>query len=140
MAAKMATTVGCVTGLQQRYHPWNIPYLGKKIKGFRLKAKSFRNTATHQKIREGVPSTPPPLVPRRGCEFACMAEGEKLPGREWKLVLCMSDSRCQKKKKNSFTYFLLIFSEIISCKNFFFRVTSRQFMLLIFEAANWRFC
>ena len=41
-----------------------------------------------------------------------------------------------KKKKNSFTYFLLIFSEIISCKNFFFRVTSRQFMLLIFEAAN----
>ena len=40
------------------------------------------------------------------------------------------------KKKNSFTYFLLIFSEIISCKNFFFRVTSWQFMLLIFEAAN----
>ena len=55
--SKMATTVGCVTGLQQSYHPWNIPYLVKKIKGFRLKAKSFRNTAT-----QGVPSTPhPPL-------------------------------------------------------------------------------
>ena len=39
-------------------------------------------------------------------------------------------------KKDSFTYFLLKFSEIISCKNFFFRVTSRQFMLLIFKAAN----
>ena len=40
------------------------------------------------------------------------------------------------KKKKQFYLFLLIFSEIISCKNFFFRVTSRQFMLLIFEAAN----
>ena len=40
------------------------------ITGFQLKAKSFRNTATFQNLRKGVPSTPPsppnPLVPRWG--------------------------------------------------------------------------
>ena len=32
-----------------------------------------RNTATYQKLREGVPSTtpPPPFPPRWGYEFAC---------------------------------------------------------------------
>ena len=54
----MAIIVGDVTGLQQRYHPENIPLLVKKIKGFPLKVKSFRNTATYQKLRGGVPFTP----------------------------------------------------------------------------------
>ena len=39
--------------------PLNIPYLVKKIKGFRLKAESFRKTATYQKLQERVQSTPP---------------------------------------------------------------------------------
>ena len=30
------------------------------MKGFPLKVKSFRNTATYQKLRGGAPSTPPP--------------------------------------------------------------------------------
>ena len=41
MAAKMATIVGDVTSLPQRHHPWNIPHLVKKIKGFLLKVKSL---------------------------------------------------------------------------------------------------
>ena len=61
----MATVVGDVRGLQQqRYHPYNIPHLVKKIKDFPLKVKSSRNTATYQKIRRGVPSTRPPPPPR----------------------------------------------------------------------------
>ena len=36
-----------------------ISHFVKKIKGFPLKVKSFRNTATYQKLRGGVPSTPP---------------------------------------------------------------------------------
>ena len=60
MAAKMATIVGDVTGLPQCHYPYNIPHLVKKIKGFPLKVKSFRNTATYQKLRGGVPSTPQP--------------------------------------------------------------------------------
>ena len=40
--------------------PRNIPLLVKKIKGLPLKVKSFRNTATYQKLWGGVPSTPPP--------------------------------------------------------------------------------
>ena len=59
-AAKMATIVGDVTGLQQCHHPWNIPHLVKKVKGFPLKVKSFQNTATNLKLRRGVPCTPPP--------------------------------------------------------------------------------
>ena len=59
----MATIVDDVTSLQQRHLPWNIPQLVEKIKGFPLKVKSFRNTATYQKLRGGF-HTPPPLVPR----------------------------------------------------------------------------
>ena len=55
----MATIVGDVTGLQQSHHPLNIPHLVKKIIGFPLKVKAFQNTATYQKLRRGVPSTPP---------------------------------------------------------------------------------
>ena len=50
MAAKMATIAGDVTGPQQRHHPYNIPHLVEKIKGFALKVKSFRNTATYKKL------------------------------------------------------------------------------------------
>ena len=63
MAAKMATIVSDVTGLQQRHHPQNIPQLVEKIKGFPLKQKSFRNTATYQPLWGGVPTPPPPPVP-----------------------------------------------------------------------------
>ena len=53
---QIATIVGDVTGPQQRHHPQNIPHLVEKIKGFPLKAKSFRNTETYQKSgREGLP-------------------------------------------------------------------------------------
>ena len=54
-----------------------IHYLVKKIKVFPLKVKSFRNTAIYQKLRarEGVPSTPLPLVPQWGYDFACTSEG-----------------------------------------------------------------
>ena len=60
-----STIVGDVTaGLQQRHHPQNIPPLVEKIKGFPLKAKSFRrNTASYQKLWGRVPSTPPPSPP-----------------------------------------------------------------------------
>ena len=51
-----------------------ISHFVKKIKGFPLKVKSFRNTATYQKLRGGVPSTPPLLVPRWGYDFACTSE------------------------------------------------------------------
>ena len=51
MAAKMAIIVGDVTGRQQRHRPQYIPHsLVKKIKGFPLKVKSFRNTTTYQKL------------------------------------------------------------------------------------------
>ena len=36
-----------------------VPHIVKKIKGFPLKVKSFRNTATYQKLQGGVTSTPP---------------------------------------------------------------------------------
>ena len=49
----MATIVGDVLGLQQRHHPKNILHLVKKIKGFPLKVKSFRNSATCQNSRVG---------------------------------------------------------------------------------------
>ena len=61
MAAKMATTFGDVTDHQQRHQPYYVPHLREKINGFPLKAKSFRNTATHQKLKGGVPSTSPVL-------------------------------------------------------------------------------
>ena len=54
----MATIFGDVTDLQQRHHPLKIPHLVEKIKGFPLKAKSFRNTATCQKHKGGFHQTP----------------------------------------------------------------------------------
>ena len=66
--SKIPTIASDVTaGLQQRHHPQNVPPLVEKIKGFPLKAKSFRNTAADQNLSGRVPSTPPPhhpLVPR----------------------------------------------------------------------------
>ena len=38
----------------------NIHHLVKKIKGFPLKAKSFRNTEHIKKVKVEVPSTPSP--------------------------------------------------------------------------------
>ena len=68
----MATMLGDLTDLQQRHHPYNIPCLLEKVKGFPLVAKSFRNTATYKKLKEGS-INPPPLVPRcvyvRGFRF-----------------------------------------------------------------------
>ena len=62
--SKIATIAGDVTaGLQQRHHPQNVLPLVEKIKGFPLKAKSFRNTATYQKVWGRIPSTPPPPIP-----------------------------------------------------------------------------
>ena len=60
----MATTVSDVTGLQQCYHQQSIPHLVEKIKGFPLKAKSFRKTANIMKnFGEGFhqPLPPQPL-------------------------------------------------------------------------------
>ena len=54
----MATIFGDVPGVQQRHHPQNISHLVERIKGFSLKAKSFRNTVTYRKLKGGVPSTP----------------------------------------------------------------------------------
>ena len=81
--AKMATVIGDVTGFQQHHHLQNTPHLVKKIKGFSLKAKSFRNTArpyakvsflcyTSYTLQRG-PINPPSLVLRWGYEFACMS-------------------------------------------------------------------
>ena len=46
--------------IQDGGHCYQIKYtlFFKKIKGFPLKTKSFRNTATYKKLRGGVPSTP----------------------------------------------------------------------------------
>ena len=65
--SKMATMFGDVTDPQQRHHPQNIPHLLEKMKGFPLKANSFRNTSQIlQHIKnprgEGVPSTPSPCT------------------------------------------------------------------------------
>ena len=70
VTSKMATFVGDVTGLQRRHHSQNIPHLVKKIKGFPLKVKSFRNTATYQKLWERVAFLPLPCT-TWGYEFAC---------------------------------------------------------------------
>ena len=51
------------------------PALSCYVKGFPLKANSFRNTSTYQKLWRGVPSPPPP-VPPRGYEFACTSVGQ----------------------------------------------------------------
>ena len=76
MAAKMATIVGDVTGLQQRHHPESMPHLVKNIKGFPLKVKSFQNTAIYQKLRGGVPSTfPPPPCTTVGVRIRLYVQG-----------------------------------------------------------------
>ena len=62
MTAKMATMFGDVTGLQQRHHFKKKPNFVEKIKGFPLRAKSFRNTSTYQKVRGRVLSPPSPLT------------------------------------------------------------------------------
>ena len=65
-----------VTDLQQRHHPQNIPHLVEKIKGFPLKAKSFRRTATYQKLAGGGGGVHQPhFVLRWGYDFACTFEG-----------------------------------------------------------------
>ena len=63
MAAKMATNVGDVTGLQQRHHPSNIPHPVKKVKGFPLMIQSFQNTAAYQNLWGGIHPPPPPPHP-----------------------------------------------------------------------------
>ena len=91
----MATIVGDVTGLQQSHHPLNIPHLVKKIKGFPLKVKSFRNTAIYQKLRGGVPS--PPLVPRWGMNLRVRPRVKKTDNRKWTVwreKLTMSSYHC----------------------------------------------
>ena len=55
----MATIVSDVTGLQQCYHQQSIPHLVEKIKGFPLKAKSFRNTANGKNFGQGFRQPPP---------------------------------------------------------------------------------
>ena len=75
MAAKMTTMFGDVTDLQQRHHPKNIPHFVEKMKGFPLKAKSFRNTATYQKLKGGGGVHKALLlVPRWGYDFVCTFE------------------------------------------------------------------
>ena len=66
MVAKMATMFGDVKGLQQRHQQWNIPHSVEEMKGFSLKAKSFQNTWTCQKLNGGVPSTAPPMYNGKG--------------------------------------------------------------------------
>ena len=57
-----------------RYRPLAAPppTLVEKIKGFPLKAKSIRNTATYQKLKEGDSITP--LVPPWEYDFACTSK------------------------------------------------------------------
>ena len=60
-----------LTDLQQRHHPYNIPCLLEKVKGFPLVAKSFRNTATYKKLKGGSikPPTPCTTVGVRLCVY-----------------------------------------------------------------------
>ena len=59
--------------------PMNIAHLVEKIKGFPLKAKSFRNIATYIENPggggEGSIDPLPHLVPRWGYDFACTSGG-----------------------------------------------------------------
>ena len=78
MAAKMATIVGDVTGLQQRHNSYNIPHLVEKDQRLSIKIKSFRNTVTDQNSGGSIHSPPPPPCIRMRYEFACTSEGETL--------------------------------------------------------------
>ena len=66
-----------VTDLQQCHHPQNIPLTVEKIEGFPLKAKSFQNTATYQKLKGGGGggSINPPPVPPWGYDLESTSEG-----------------------------------------------------------------
>ena len=70
----MAIIVGAVTGLQQRHHPQNIPHLVEKIKGFPLKAKSFRNIYCNisKTAGRGSFNLPPPLPLCHGGGMNCV--------------------------------------------------------------------
>ena len=52
-------------GLQQGHHPWNIPHLVKKIKGFPPKVNRFE-ILQHIKNSRGLPQPPPPLPTTAG--------------------------------------------------------------------------
>ena len=75
MAAKMTTMFGDVTDLQQRHHPKNIPHFVEKMKGFPLKAKSFRNTATYERLKGKGGGLPPCTTV--GYDFVCTFEASK---------------------------------------------------------------
>ena len=57
----MATIFGDVTGLQQRHHPKNIPYIVEKIESFPLKANRFEILQHTKNSGEGFLQPPPPL-------------------------------------------------------------------------------
>ena len=82
----MATIFGDVTNLHQRHHPLKIPHLAEKITGFPLKAKSFRNTATCQKHKEGFHQPPPPPLYHGGGMTLRVCPRVKIQG-EAKLTL-----------------------------------------------------
>ena len=52
----------------------------EKIKGFPLKAKSFQNTATYQKLKGGGSINPPPVPPREN-DFECTSLRVKSTGQ-----------------------------------------------------------
>ena len=58
--SKMANIVGDVTGLQQCHHPWNIPYLVKKIKEGKIVSKycNISKTLGRSSIHPPPPPTP----------------------------------------------------------------------------------
>ena len=69
-----------ITDLQQRHHPQNIPHTVEKIEGFPLRAKSFQNTATYQKLKGGGSINPPPVPPREN-DFECTSLRVKSTGQ-----------------------------------------------------------
>ena len=56
----MATIVGDVTGLLQRHHPKNIPYIVEKIESFPLNANRFEIMQHTKNSGEGFLQPPPP--------------------------------------------------------------------------------
>ena len=56
---------------------YTVPHLVEKIKGFLLKAKSSRNTATNQKLQGGVPSPPPSICTTVGVCICVYVPGLK---------------------------------------------------------------
>ena len=77
MAAIWAAMLDDVTDTQQRYNSQYLPYLVEYMTGYPLKVKSFQNIVMQQKHKGGgVPSSPPPVVPRLGYELACTSVGQ----------------------------------------------------------------